>query len=336
MLHVASTFHCVLIILLVAGGAACDGGALKETEGDATTVDRSVQGALRARIEAIQEAMPRRGSEGFVPPTSAELDRWRSVVKALLEGDTTSVDAQLAEHAPSYALIRFTEVDTGQPYYLVQETPSVEKGWGAVVINPEPERDLAIHVPHPVFDLDTHREGVDVFQQTGARVLLLAGTHRCANQAASPCDGTSGVCGGGRYPVSDMAHAVMTPFQAAHEVFTERFPEMVTVSLHGNGRESCETVFLSNGVGEAVTPALRSLQQALSGRGVQVGVPGRSACPLVGSTNVQGRFTNGSPQPCTEAATRATGAFIHIEQRRAFREDPAAYGALTDAINAVL
>jgi hypothetical protein len=132
-----------------------------------------------------------------------------------------------------------------------------------------------------------------------------------------------------------MAHAVATPFQVAHEVFTERFPEMVAVSLHGNGRESCETVFLSNGVDEAVTPTLRSLQQALSGRGVQVGVPGRSACPLVGSTNVQGRFTNGSSQPCTEAATQATGIFIHIEQRRAFREDPTAYGALTDAINAV-
>jgi hypothetical protein len=50
---------------------------------------------------------------------------------------------------------------------------------------------------------------------------------------------------------------------------------------------------------------------------------------------VQGRFTNGSSQPCTEAATQATGIFIHIEQRRAFREDPTAYGALTDAINAV-
>jgi len=336
MPRAASTFRLLLVLLLGAGGLACDGGSSQATSDEMVeAVDRYVQGTLRARIESIQDAMPRRGSEGFVPPTSGELDRWRTIVDALIAGDTTAVDAQLAEHAPSYALIRFTEADTGQLYYLLQETPSVEKGWGAVVVHPAPERNLAIHAPHPVFDLDTHREGVDVFQQTGARVLLLAGTHRCTNQGVSPCDGTSSVCGDGRYHVSDMAHVVDAPFQAAHAVFTERFPEMVAISLHGNGSEDCETVFLSNGIDEDVQPALRSLQQALSERGVRVGVPGSSACRLIGSTNVQGRLINGSPQPCTEAATRATGTFIHIEQRRSFREDPAAYGRLIDALNDV-
>lgn len=336
MPRAASTFRLLLVLLLAAGGLACDGGSSQNTDGEtAVAVDRYVQGALRARIESIQDDMPRRGSEGFAPPSSAELDRWRAIVDALIDGDTTAVDAQLAEHMPSYALIRFTEADTGQRYYLLQETLSVEKGWGAVVVNPAPERNLAIHAPHPVFDLDTHREGVDVFQQTGARVLLLAGTHRCANQAVSPCDGTSSVCGDGRYHVSDMAHVVDVPFQAAHAVFTERFPEMIAISLHGNGSEDCETVFLSNGIDGDVQPELRSLQEALSQRGVQVGVPGSSACRLVGSTNVQGRLINGSPQPCTEAATQASGTFIHVEQRRSFREDPEAYGQLIDALNDV-
>lgn len=325
----------LLLLLFVTGGMACDRGSSEAAADDGAAVDHHVRGRLHARIEAVQAAMPRRGSEGFTPPTSTELDRWPVVIEALLAGDTTAVDAQLAAHVPSYALIRFTESSTGHRYYVLQEAPSVENGWGTVVVNPDPERNLAIHAPHPVFDLDTHREAADLFQQTGARVLLLAGTHRCANQAASPCDGPSSVCGGGRYPVSDMAHAVTTPFQVTHELLTARFPEMVVISLHGNGREDCETVFLSNGIDGAVTPALQSLQQALSQRGVPVGVTGRSACPLIGSTNVQGRLTNGSPRPCTEAAAQATGRFIHIEQRRAFRGDPAAYGALIDAIKTV-
>jgi hypothetical protein len=49
---------------------------------------------------------------------------------------------------------------------------------------------------------------------------------------------------------------------------------------------------------------------------------------------VQGRLLNGSAQPCTEAASQATGTFIHVEQRRAFRADPDAYGALIEAIKA--
>lgn len=325
-----------LMVLLVLGGAACDGGSPAEPpdDGPDPSVDRYVEGSLRARVEAIQDAMPRRGSEGFVLPTSADLDRWRTVAEALIDSDTTAVDAQLADHFPSYALVRFTESATGQTYYLLQEIPAVEKGWGSVIVRPDPERNLAIHAPHPVFDLDTHREAVDVFQQTGARVLLLAGTHRCANQAVSPCDGTSSVCGDGRYHVSDMAHVVLAPFQATHAVFTARFPELVSFSLHGNGSTDCETVFLSNGTDAVEQPALQQLQEALGERGVRVGVPGRSSCVLVGSTNVQGRLTNGSPQPCTEAAATATGHFIHVEQRRAFREDPAAYAALIDAINA--
>lgn len=266
MPRAVSTFCLLLVLLLGAGGLACDGGTSRAAEDEAPSVDRYVQGELRARIESIQDAMPRRGSEGFVPPTSADLDRWRAIVDALIDDDTTAVD---------------------------------------------------------------------VFQQTGARVLLLAGTHRCANQGVSPCDGTSSVCGDGRYHVSDMAHVVDAPFQAAHAVFTERFPEMIAISLHGNGSEDCETVFLSNGIDGDVQPELRSLQQALAQRGVQVGVPGSSACRLIGGTNVQGRLINGSPHPCTEAATQATGTFIHVEQRRAFREDPAAYGALIDALNDV-
>lgn len=85
-----------------------------------------------------------------------------------------------------------------------------------MVVDPEASRDLIVEVPHPVFDLDTHRQGADLFRGADARVLLLAGTHRCSNRALSPCDGQTDVCeDDGRYHVSDMAHVVAAPALSA-------------------------------------------------------------------------------------------------------------------------
>lgn len=326
----------LLALLLGIGLSACSSNAPQSSEEESpSTVNRYVQGDLTSRIESIQNSMPRRGSEGFESPTSEELDQWRTLIGTLIESDTTVADSLVEEHFPSYAVVRFTDVETEQQYFVLQEAPSVEKGWGVVVVNPDPVRNLAIEVPHPVFDLDTDREGSDAFRETDARVLIVAGTHRCSNREASPCDGSTGVCDDGNYHVSDMAHYTKAPFQVTHEVFTQRFPDMVAVNLHGNGRDNCEDVFLTNGVDDTSHVSLRELETALAERGVRVGRPGNSSCPLVGSTNVQGRFTNGSPNPCTEAASSPEGTFIHVEQRRAFREDPDAYGALIQSLNAV-
>lgn len=297
---------------------------------------RAVNGDLRAHISSLQDRMPRRGEDGFVPPTDAELNRWKTLVERLVDADTGAVRSLLRTHFPSYALARFTDTTTGDTSLFLREAPAVEKGWGIVVVDPEASRDLIVEVPHPVFDLDTHRQGADLFRGADARVLLLAGTHRCSNRALSPCDGQTDVCeDDGRYHVSDMAHVVAAPFQATHEVLTDRGPDATTLSLHGNGNDDCEPVFLSSGVAADAPPVLDSLARALDERGVSVEMPGTSACPLVGSTNVQGRYTNGSARPCTAAASSATGRFIHVEQRRAFRADETAYRALIDAVATV-
>ncbi len=270
-----------------------------------------------------------------MPPTDEELERWRDLVSHFADGDTSAVRSLVRSHFSSYALVQFADSTTGQTYFLLQEAPTVEKGWGSVIVNPDAARNLAVEVPHPVFDLDTHRQGADLFRRTGARMLLLAGTHRCSNREQSPCDGQSGVCNDGHYHVSDAAHVVDAPFQAAHEVFVDRWPEMTALSLHGNGNDDCETVFLSSGVVDETPPVLDTLARELHERGVATGVPSSSSCPLVGSTNVQGRYTNGSSHPCTDPASTATGTFIHVEQRRDFRADEGAYGALIESVNAI-
>lgn len=285
---------------------------------------RSVTGSFRERINALQDGMPRKKSNGFEVPTKTDLARWRGLVDALLNGEVSLAKSLVEEHFPSYALLCFTDTATDHAYLLLQESPSTLKGWGTVVLNLAPDRDLAIEVPHPVYDVNTHREGADLFQKAGARVLVMAGTHRRANSATSPCNGSK--------QQSDMAHVVDSPFQITHEAFTDCFPGLTALSLHGHDQENCETVFLSGGVGGGIPQSVRNLREALRERGVEVGIPdGTSSCSLVGSKNVQGRYTNGSSQPCEEAATSATGYFIHIEQSPEFRES---YDPLISAIEA--
>jgi hypothetical protein len=326
-----------ILVLLggLLGGMGCNGaGGVEDDVSDAPeAVQQEVEGSLRARIEAIHSDMPREGSDRFARPSADELAQWRTLIDTLAASDTAAARSLIAEQFPSYALIAFTDTLTSDTYYLLQEAPTVETGWGTVVMNPDPDRNLAVQVPHPQFELNTHVEGADLFRRAGARVLVMAGTHRCANRAASSCDGRTGVCGPLQaYRESDMAHIVEAPFQVTHEAMVDRHPEITAFSLHGTGRDNCETVFLSSGVADDTPEPVRALRQALVERGVRASIPQTSSCPLVGSTNVQGRYTNGSPTPCTQEASGATGRFIHVEQRREFRASPDRYEALIDAV----
>jgi hypothetical protein len=296
-------------------------------------VDRVVTASLRERIQAIYDAMPRRDSEAFVVPSAEQQTQWRALLDALVDNDTTAARARIDASFPSYALIRFTDTGTDRRYWLLQEAPTVEAGWGTVVIDPSPVRNLAVEAPHPYYDIDTYAQGIDLFLETGARAFIMAGTSRCANRNPSGCDGETTVCNNS-YPVSDVAHATETPFQVTHEALADTFSEMVALNLHGNGRPDCETVFLSSGVWDDTTDTVTALRDALLDRDVDAADPMSSACPLVGGTNVQGRYTNGSATPCTQEATDANGRFIHLEQQRGFRESPAQYAALIEAVNA--
>jgi len=293
---------------------------------------------LLGRFQTIRDNMPGSGSEGFLKPGNEDLQHWRALVTALIEGQFEKADSLGRANLPFYTLYRFT--DTGldnRVYYLLQENNPVSRGWGSVMVNPQFAREICIEIPHPIHDTNTHRQGADIFRRTGARFLIMAGTHRCANAESSPCDGTSNSCGDGRYHVSDMAHFAQAPFQTVHEVVVEKFPGTYTLSMHGNSRSECEDVFFSNGHATQTTQLLFDLKaDLLTSGGISAAVTGDgSACSLVGSTNVQGRFSSSSPQPCTQAAASSaiTAFFIHVEQRRRVRDDFAVYSKLIDALN---
>ncbi|MFQ5823356.1 MAG: T9SS type A sorting domain-containing protein [bacterium] len=296
-----------------------------------------LSGDLLDQIESIRSHMPGRDSEGFVKPSKAELTGWRELITALLEGRLENANTLVQSEFSFYQLYRFT--DTGfnqQLFYLLREKFPVTKGWGTFMVNPNFERPICIEIPHAIYDINTYKQGTDIFRRTGARFLIMAGTHRCGNSEPSPCDGSFQGCGTGQYHITDMAHFVDAPFQATHETIVTHFPQTYAFSIHGNSNDNCEDIFLSNGRSEESKPILFNLKSTLLAAGgvsVAVAGDGTSSCPFIGSTNTQGRFTNGSPDPCTQAASSTNGYFIHVEQRRWVRDNFSVYVKLIDAIN---
>lgn len=313
---------------LLSGPAAADGAVVSET------------GDLAARVREIAARMPGSGSEGFVRPSAADVSSFRQLVGKAASGDAAGA-AALAEAAGlPYRVVRYTDTGAGsREVLLLEERTPLAKGWGTLVFDPAPLRDLVVEAPHARYDLDTENQAFALFRRLRARAYVLAGTHRCANAERTPCDGATDVCGTSYYRVSDPAHFTDGPFQAAHEALAALWPASLSFSVHGHSDSSCEDVFLSSGVGADLGPLVPALRERLLAEGgITVGAAGigGSSCTLTGGTNVQGRFSNGSAAPCTKAATAASGRFLHAEQSRAVRTEAALTEKLARALETVL
>ncbi|MFA9462216.1 hypothetical protein [Thiohalorhabdus methylotrophus] len=290
--------------------------------------------------EQAVNALPREDSEGYRPPDAGEQAAWVEAVARFGEGSIKDAERYLRDRLPAYRAA-WIEVPGAERYAVLEPRDAADPGWGRVVADPDGERPLVLEVPHPDFDLHTAAEGTTLFTETDARFLLLAGTHRCANGAASTCDGKTGVCtdddSSEAFRVSDMAHTVDTPFDLAHRTLMQGASGRIAVSLHGNGRSnSCGGLFLSGGITGSAPPLVDDIAAAIPGTsGLSVDTEDSAAsCSLVGSTNVQGRFTNGADAPCTRKADTASGRFVHAEQSLEMREDHAA--VLADALKAAV
>jgi hypothetical protein len=295
-------------------------------------------GDLKNEIISIRNNMPGSGSDGFVKPLLTELSDWREIISAMLDGEYLDAGGLIQDKFPYYELILFTDTSfQNKEYYLLKEKSPISKGWGTFIINPHFDREIMIEVPHARYDTDTHEEGIDVFRYTGSHYFIMSGTHRCANSEESLCSGTTSACGSsGPYRVSDMPHFDQALFQVIHEEVTIRHPQLYSIQIHGHAQSTCEDFFMSNGHATLSNPIVANIKNSLLASGdvtAAVAGDGFSACNLVASTNVQGRFTNGSSYPCVQAVSSTTGYFIHIEQSYYVRSNPSVYAKLTDAIN---
>lgn len=283
------------------------------------------QTSLASWYQTVKAGMPRAGSNAYVQPSQAEADAFRIAIARLLSNDVQDATTHLAPLGYEVSSIRES---SGATYLVASEKADGFKGRGTYVVNPAWERNLALEAPHPLYDLDTGEEALLIFTSVGARMLAIAGTHRCASAAPGGCSGTTSACTPGSevepYRVSDMAHSVPSFFQSAHQATVDA--SMTAISVHGKASTTPD-VELSDGTSQPRNEdaPVNRLRAALLARGIVAAScnwPADGPVELCGGTNVQSRFTNGSPDPCSTSATNATGTFFHLEQDLAIRRAP--------------
>lgn len=274
-------------------------------------------------------------------PSGGELAAFRNALGHVLDGDlpAASDDAALA----NYDVVSYTDNISGDVFTLLREKNS-DRHWGGIyVVDQTPERALVVQCPHPLYD-GVRAPSADIFMDTNAFAFFMAGTHRQNSPTESLCDHDPE---DPPYRISDMAHAPESFFQAAHEVIEETIARTVSLSFHGMAEDTDPSdVAISNGT-PRVFPG-NSLSRSLAVRMNQILAdaadprhavshqePGENPA-LSGSTNTQGRHTNGSTETCTEEARTAIfpERFIHMECDPDVRGgDPVNWAFITQTLN---
>jgi hypothetical protein len=136
---------------------------------------------------------------------------------------------------------------------LIHELPLTGRH-DVALLNPFPERDVVIEIPHGSFETGTVADGLDLFDRSGARALIIAGADRCAASTPSACDGKTAVRGEGdefngplrSYATSDVAHSLSNVFHTIHVSMASRWPHARFIQFHGM-KPGPTSVILSDG-----------------------------------------------------------------------------------------
>lgn len=309
-------------------------------------------GDLVDRVDSVLTAMPaqwRNLGEGttYSDPTNNEVTSFLIVFSHLY--NLSFEAAATAALTLEYRLVAFTDNTDNLTYYILERGPAATANnfWGTYVFNPSPDRgQLIIQSTHPRFDTFTGKQGIYAFQEIGAGFYWASGTHRCNSPTASSCSGSSSVCSntisgvpapaefsnvGNVFREGDVAHNEASMYQKVTEWLHDQNPGYYFfIQLHGFSQNLDPHVILSNGRDENFAPpqddklaTLRTqlelqwdlLANHMETLDIEVAHddPDSSFNSLLGTTNTQGRYINGSNSPCSQSAPQNTGNFIHIE-----------------------
>jgi hypothetical protein len=331
----------ILVLVVACGGSSQGNPSDALSSGDGKHADSpsgmkcgtDSNGSLMDVMTQAHNLMSQRagsGTNALAVPSAVNRDAFATIVVKVLDGD----DSAACELPPSYQLIRLTDPQAGLVRVVVEQ-PNPTLFYGTYAANSAPTRQLVVEAPHPLFDTNTEFQATAVFTGTGARYLLVAGTHRCADAASSSCTGTTTACGASEpYRVSDAAHEDGLPFYAIHSALSTQDTSLPFLQLHGNSDTSCPEALVSDSSGSwnANDPAGR-LGAALTGQGVAIGECGNgyptAGCNLCGTDNVEARESAGAPNACTQFGT-SYGRFVHVEQHLTLRTAP--YSAMVAAV----
>ncbi len=277
-----------------------------------------------ALVACVREHM--RGSgDGFVRPSAQQWQDLAGVAGQMLGGQLApAVPASLQGIVEARS---FTDAGNGRTYAVLLEVADadndglVDRGFGTFIVDPAAMRELAIGIPHPIYDLDTRVQGIEVFRAVGARSFLMAGTHRNASTVASACQPD--------YRESDAGHNADLMFLAVTRALLDHYGSRRwhQVQFHGLGASPCPDtdVFVSHGeylVAPAAGDVVHALRDALlhDHPAWRVTLDGGS-CTYDGGSNVAGRLIGGVPLElvCTVEPAARVETFIHVEQKPGFR-----------------
>uniref|UniRef100_A0A1I7YMT9 START domain-containing protein n=2 Tax=Steinernema glaseri TaxID=37863 RepID=A0A1I7YMT9_9BILA len=274
-------------------------------------------------------------------PTDEEKEQMTQLVADLLNAEDFYEldDAWLRKKFPTIAASAFMTILMKGNYVMVHERHVVSgkfpRMWGYIIIANKHhfKRNLHHSAAHFQSDGDVCNEAAAVFEQTGSRTLVVAGASRYAVKGnnPSPCQKSS--------QIADAAHSCDVMFHtlnlAVLSAVKQNRDENVFLQWHGMAETSCSAspVFISTGahgshpIYDRSIPAnkLASVLNAHMGKVVAHTPRTDKTCKLIATTNVFGRAVYGVPvhRLCYTKAKNEdiTGQFVHIEQKRKFRDN---------------
>lgn len=267
--------------------------------------------------------------DSFVPPSTTEQSAFRQVVKAMFDGtcDTILLPSSLSG---IYITRSFKDSDTAKTYCALVEVKDadgngkVDRGWGTVIVDNAPKRELNIAITHPIDDWKTEEQGIGVFKGTESRTFFLAGARRAVG-ATSMCQPDSA------HSSSDAAHNTDTMVFAATQELDAWYGSKPwhQLQFHGMAATTCPGVGVYITNGKNMTPASGDTLLVLKANVLKfqptwiLNVPGDApGCSLNATTNVHGRLLNGvtAEHVCGVSAKTYSQKFFHLEQAPNFRK----------------
>ncbi|MCB9555906.1 MAG: hypothetical protein H6707_07370 [Deltaproteobacteria bacterium] len=259
-------------------------------------------------------------SQRVLPPSDSELETFADAWKSLIRGRVREAADGFA--AVGYRLVEL--IDEGRSRYLIQSSVTRTRSWGLYAYDAFARRPLLIEAPHPRHDKYTGRQSARLFASLGGRAFMMATSYRCSGPRASGCFGRASRCRSPRDGRNtDVAHNVRSFFHVAHRTLLQSDPALVAVQLHGYSRRPGRRLHIIVSDGTRLPAADGALSNRLA-RVLRTMVERRAvirSCNerdnrsfLCGTFNVQGRYANGSPEPCRKRGASPSGRFLHIEQ----------------------
>ncbi|WP_182859117.1 fibronectin type III domain-containing protein [Flagellimonas aequoris] len=302
-------------------------------------------GNLEVYLGALMDAVPGVSGNNYKVPTDNDLDQWGLIIHAILEDNIEEAVAQAVYL--NYQVVEFTDTEStpNQVYYILKEFSIRTNYWGTFVFSKTPKKqNLVLAAPHILHDQNTGYQAAYVFRQNVAKALFISGAHRCNREEPTECSGTTKACSSNYAPyrVSDVPHNIYSTFQRTTEIMYNELPSSVFVQLHGFSKEASDPyVIMSNGTNKTPSKDYVSLiKNALleEDNTLTFKIPHLDAnwTRYAAFDNTQGRFINGSPNPCSVEATGTTGRFVHIEQESSkLRASKAGWEKVSNALGKV-